>query len=196
MFELGHVLGFHGCEREVGEAIIAGEEIRLSENAYDWLGRGAYFWENSPGRARRWATEPRHKLKDPFVLGAVIQMGNCLDLTDTACLEGVRDAYDALEEMSGIVGIPLPANEPGFVGDGDRVKRELDCLVINFTHTYRRDAGLPPYDTVRAPWPEGEPLYPGACIRKLTHIQICVCDPVKSIRGYFRPKFVEGLSLR
>jgi hypothetical protein len=188
MIEAGHVLGFHGCEREVGEAIIAGEDIRLSENAYDWLGHGAYFWENSPSRALQWASDPRHNIKEPFVLGAVILMGNCLDLTDTGCLESIRIAFDALQEMAEVAGMPLPTNEQGYPGDGDKIKRALDCLVINFTHTYRRDEGLPPFDTVRAPWPEGDPLYPGACIRKLTHIQICVCDPKKSILGYFRPR--------
>ena len=48
----GFVLAYHGCDREVGERILAGEEqVRPSANDYDWLGPGAYFWENSARRA-------------------------------------------------------------------------------------------------------------------------------------------------
>ncbi|WP_259698534.1 hypothetical protein [Pseudomonas brassicacearum] len=51
------VLGFHGCERDVGERVLAGEQTLLdSTNDYDWLGRGAYFWENNPQRALSFAT--------------------------------------------------------------------------------------------------------------------------------------------
>ena len=35
------VLGYHGCDREVGEAVLAGETtLRPSENDWDWLGTG------------------------------------------------------------------------------------------------------------------------------------------------------------
>jgi hypothetical protein len=52
------------------------EEWKQCDNEYDWLGNGIYFWEHSPERARRWAGA------DGIVIGAVIQLGNCLDLTD------------------------------------------------------------------------------------------------------------------
>ena len=33
------VLGYHGCDREVGEAVLAGKTVlRTSENDWDWLG--------------------------------------------------------------------------------------------------------------------------------------------------------------
>lgn len=45
----GIVFGFHGCEREVAQkAILNREPITPSNNAYDWLGNGIYFWENDP----------------------------------------------------------------------------------------------------------------------------------------------------
>ncbi len=35
------ILGFHGCDRKIGEAILSGSErMRLSTNEYDWLGHG------------------------------------------------------------------------------------------------------------------------------------------------------------
>ena len=52
MFATSFLLGYHGFDREVGEAVLSGREhVVLSENVYDWLGHGAYFWENSAKRA-------------------------------------------------------------------------------------------------------------------------------------------------
>ena len=41
------VLGFHGCDREIGEAVLNGDITHLdpSRNDYDWLGEGVYFWD-------------------------------------------------------------------------------------------------------------------------------------------------------
>ena len=40
------VIGFHGCDQSVVEAVIAGKtELLASTNDYDWLGNGIYFWE-------------------------------------------------------------------------------------------------------------------------------------------------------
>jgi hypothetical protein len=88
----GFVLAYHGCDREIGERVVAGdEELIRSTNDYDWLGSGVYFWENSPGRALHWAEFLReHPLAgegvvgDPFVIGAIIAPGNCLDLSEAA----------------------------------------------------------------------------------------------------------------
>lgn len=46
------VLGYHGCDRSVGEALLAGRKTFVgSKNEDDWLGHGVYFWENNPKRA-------------------------------------------------------------------------------------------------------------------------------------------------
>jgi len=47
------------------------------------------------------------------------------------------------------------------------------------------DTRSQPYTTVRAMFPEGSELYPGAGFRDKTHIQICVRDP-EQILGVFR----------
>ena len=50
------VLAYHGCDRSVAKSVVGREkELKASQNAYDWLGEGVYFWENSPRRALRWA---------------------------------------------------------------------------------------------------------------------------------------------
>jgi len=85
----GFVLAYHGCDARVGGGILAGRgHVRPSTNKHDWLGSGAYFWENSPTRALQWAQflkdHPKiaaSKVNEPFVIGAIIKPGRCLDLT-------------------------------------------------------------------------------------------------------------------
>lgn len=199
----GVVLGFHGCDREVAEAVLCGkDEVRVSNNAHDWLGSGAYFWENNPSRALAWATflaanpkAGRGKISQPSVIGAIIVPGSCLDLTEQSSLDLVRAAHEDFVELSKASHNELPVNEPGFKGDEDFVKRFLDCAVLNFVHQLRQDLNLPPFDTVRAPFLEGDSLFPGSRLSAKTHVQWCVRDPKESIIGYFRPKDIHATSV-
>jgi len=101
------VLGFHGCDEAVGETILDGHlSIESSNNDHDWLGAGAYFWENDAARAMRWAQHVQqhpqgfqHKITTPFVVGAIIELGECLDLFNSECLDDVREAHAVLERM-------------------------------------------------------------------------------------------------
>ena len=47
------VLGFHGCDKSVADRILCSpsEHLLASNNSYDWLGNGIYFWLNDPERA-------------------------------------------------------------------------------------------------------------------------------------------------
>ena len=50
------VIGFHGCDKTVVDAVVAGKtDLLSSTNDYDWLGNGIYFWENNEERAWQWA---------------------------------------------------------------------------------------------------------------------------------------------
>ncbi len=80
----GLILGYHGCDAEVAETLLAGEPFEISRNAYDWLGFGAYFWEGDPERGLQWAHLMQQRgapITAPAVVGAVIDPGWCLDLT-------------------------------------------------------------------------------------------------------------------
>jgi len=57
-----------------------GKHITDSVNDYDWLGHGQYFWEYNYDRALSWAKEKEYM--DPSVIGATIDLGRCLNLTD------------------------------------------------------------------------------------------------------------------
>ena len=69
---------------------------------------------------------------------------------------------------------------------GDLVIRRLDCAVIDYIQVAREQEGEPAFDSVRAPFIEGSPLYENAGFHERTHIQICVRKPERII-GYFRP---------
>jgi hypothetical protein len=75
------------------------------------------------------------------------------------------------------------------------VDRKLDCAVVNLLHQSREDAGKPPFDTVRAAFFEGGPLYPNAGFAARNHIQVCVRSH-RSVLGYFRPLDEEGNPIR
>ncbi len=81
----GLILGFHGTDESIVNSVLKGKtELEPSYNNYDWLGHGIYFWDNSPSRALEWANELSRrkdsKIKKPAVIGAVIDLGYCLDL--------------------------------------------------------------------------------------------------------------------
>jgi hypothetical protein len=187
-------LAYHGCDEKVGKAILAGaEEIKASANPYDWLGAGAYFWENSYSRALQWAGDRKGQggstlVKNPFVIGAIIDPGNCLDLADEGSLSILRATFPALEQLMELAQMPMPVNEAAFPGDSDLLKRHRDCATINLLHRLRHVEGKPPFDSVRCPFFEGGPLYDGSGIQSKTHLQWCVRDPAKSVIGYFRPR--------
>lgn len=175
------VLGYHGCSAEIADAIIAGRKSvarwRMSETPWDWLGRGIYFWEHSPHRAVQWArARARRTGGKPGVVGAVIQLGQCLDLTDVRFTRELPSTYRFIKRAFHAAGFALPTN------GSDNLRRELDCLVLN-THL---DFAEQEFQTVRAPFSEGAAAYPGAGFQRFTHIQIAVRDR-SCILGVFRP---------
>lgn len=186
-FPPSFVLGFHGCDRSVGESILQGKtsHLKASENDYDWLGHGIYFWESNPQRALEFAQSnaeggksSKGVIKEPFVIGAIINLGYCLDMRDSMALAELQASYDVLRTIS-------PPDQ--FPSNGKTLKvRNLDCAVFNYLHVIRTSAQLRPYDTIRAGYREGEPLYPDTDLCREDHIQICVRN-TDSILGYFRP---------
>ena len=129
--------------------------------------------------------EPQRRgssIKTPAVLSAVIQLGNCLNLTETEPLALVKDAHEAYLQFCAASGSPVLENR----GTALQV-RFLDCAVIETVHQFRQEEGNQPFDTVCGFFVEGRALYPGAGFRELDHIQVCVRSS-KQIIGYFLPR--------
>jgi hypothetical protein len=177
------ILGYHGCDRRVGERLLAGKAFKPSNNDYDWLGPGIYFWEANPVRGLEFAEEASKRktsnISKPFVIGAVIELALCLDLTTSSALDWVRIAYESLVDVTRAAGLDLPSNSK------DELRRNLDCAVVRRLHTILETQKLPAIDTIKGVFTEGEPVYPGAGFREKTHIQIAVRNP-RCIKGVFR----------
>ena len=185
------VLGFHGCDEKTKRNLLLKKTLlKLSKNEYDWLGSGIYFWENDPERALSYAKElsqnpkrsKKANIENPAVVGAIIDLGHCLNLFEKENLELVKTAYITLEKLSQKNNTSLPVNKLG----KDLLLRNLDCAVINVLHQLIEKNHFEPFDSVRAPFWEGERLYPNAGFREKNHVQICIRNP-KCIKGYFDP---------
>ena len=150
-------LAHHGCDRAVGEDLISGRTaFKASENDWDWLGKGVYFWEANPRRAiefagilQRWRKGKAGlpPINEPFVVGAAIDLGFCLDLTTSTGIEAVAGIHADFVAVSETANRPIPENE----GGADLLFRKLDCAVINHLHTIceRSAPPLDPFDTVK-----------------------------------------------
>lgn len=187
------VLGFHGCDESVGLGVLSSrrKHLKFSANDYDWLGSGIYFWENDPARALQFAKEgakgrvTKGKIKKPFVVGAIIDLGLCCNLFDQPPLQEMRRAHRAMKKLFTEFQLPMPTNGT------QQLVRRLDREVIEYMHQLRLNIDgthrLPPYQTVRSAFVEGKPLYPGTMIHDKNHIQIAVRD-LSCIKGYFLPR--------
>lgn len=168
------VLGYHGCKPSFAEALLRGEKSvddwQPSKNPYDWLGHGIYSWEFAPFRAKKWSS-------GGAVIGAVIHLGLCLDLTDVNYTELLCEEYKEVRRARMLQHLGMPKNE------GKR--RDLDCLVINEL-VMSMDNEKIRFQTVRCSFLEGKRAYPGSGIFRESHIQIAVRDK-GCILGIFRP---------
>jgi hypothetical protein len=178
------IIGYHGCTQAFARTLLTAEtaieDWRPSENEWDWLGHGIYFWEHSPARALRWAQEKYGRGGEPAVIGSVVQLANCFDLLDESITSVLADSYHELARMFADERRALPINK----GHESKL-RNLDCLVINDCLRRLASRGRD-YDTVRGAFWEGEPVYPGAGFAREAHIQIVVRKPA-CILGVFRP---------
>ena len=142
------VLGFHGCHQSTFRSVVHNsEQLRQSSNSYDWLGNGIYFWEQNYQRAFEWAIN-RYGENDAAVIGAVIDLGKCLNLTDSAATGILRNGYQILKVRCKITGEPLPKNRPSYKST-DILLRDLDCAVIEQVHDFNKETNQESFDSVR-----------------------------------------------
>jgi hypothetical protein len=114
----GLILGFHGCDQKNLHKVILGiESLKPSQNKYDWLGNGIYFWDNSISRAFEYASflknnpnRSKNPVSIPDAMGAIINLGLCLDLLDYENLKYLLESYEILETTYTLSGVPMPRN--------------------------------------------------------------------------------------
>lgn len=191
------IFGFHGCDETVRDYLLLNpNKIKISEEIYDWLGHGMYFWENNYDRALVWAKDKKKRgtLNKPSVIGAILQLGNCCDLTDRNSIDVVKSYYALLKDDHAKVGKDLPVNKDLKHDEHkDMLLRELDCTVFEYMHknileTYSADMRKKGYsdfklfDSTRGVFTEGGPAFREVvCLTKATfkyvlEIQIALRD--------------------
>ena len=171
-------------------------ELHPSVNDYDWLGSGIYFWEQNYARAYQWAQESckRRGSGESAVIGAVIDLGYCLNLTDARYIDLLRREYGFLKSDLEMMGLEMPHNAGK---TEDKLLRRLDCAVVEHLHARMKleqakhiessSISVAPFDSARGLFSEGDVIYPGAGFKAKTHVQICVRNP-NCIKGYFVPR--------
>ncbi|NHZ34502.1 hypothetical protein [Massilia rubra] len=197
---------YHGCDVTTRDDLVSGRVKHLthSNNQYDWLGPGAYFFERDIERAflfaqashrnpaKRYTAKP---IATPAVVGAVLQVQNWLDMTTQAGIKEFSLAYHAFADGLSAAGKPVPVNRPADHTDTDVIYRALDNAVFTWMHK-ARESHTPPlalFQAVRAAFYQGERVAPTSEFHVNTHIQIDLRDN-DCIVGWFLPAGAELLS--
>jgi hypothetical protein len=105
--------------------------------------------------------------KKPAVIGAIIDLGHCLNLFDQPALDELQAAYEDLCADFQILRTPLPQNQGS---TEELLCRYLDRAVFEHLHELRTEAQATraPYQTVRSPFMEGKYLYETRCSARRT----------------------------
>jgi hypothetical protein len=193
------LIAYHGCDITVRDDLVRGrlETLEHSQNEYDWLGPGAYFFEGDVTRAVMFAEAShanptkrytRRPIATPAAVGAVLCVTSWLDMTTQ---EGITEFGRALDGLRG-TGIDLPVNRAADNDDADIIYRALDSAVFSYMHQVRSSEKLSPYDAVRGAFPQGPEVATRSGFRTRTHVQIAVRNNA-CVVGWFLPKGAELL---
>jgi hypothetical protein len=163
-------IGYHGTSIQAAQRILS-SGFQVSRNEYDWLGDGAYFFQDAPARALEWALQRFGS--QAAVIGAEIDLDDCIDLLDVTWQSVVREAYADLRRRLNAAARPLPQQTAG--------AHRLDRAVINRTVAVLQSRGIS-VRAVRAAFTEGDPLFPGSALWSRAHVQIAVRDPAAIVR--------------
>jgi hypothetical protein len=153
-------IGFHGTSAEAARRILS-TGFEISRNEYDWLGDGAYFFQDAPARALEWAWQRFGS--DAAVIGAEIDLDDCIDLLDVPWHNPLAKAYPRYKAELEQQGIPLPRQSAG--------AHRLDRRVMNYLIGLLETEGSV-VNCVRAAFAEGASAFPGSALLNRSHVQI------------------------
>lgn len=201
-FRSNLMIGFHGCSEAVRDKLVnSPNDVKISQEKYDWLGNGFYVWENNYERAKQWSQDKfkAHMEDKPSVVGVLFTLDNCLDFSDLSYTFLIEKYYRLMVADFSDSGLSIPKNRNTKTDQfEDKLFRELDCTVIEYAHQQTaikiasdiQDKGFSnrkPFDTVRGIFTEGGPAFEGAGIQQKSHIQICIRN-LNCIKGFFIPR--------
>jgi hypothetical protein len=159
------VRGYHGTSATQA-AVIVRDGFLASDNDYDCLGNGVYFFEDGLAPARAWAK--RAHPSEPAVVQADIRLEDCMDLKDRlGWLPLLAQAHGEVLRVSRQQGLALPRQ----TDDAHR----LDRAVMEFTVAALQREGMQ-IRAVRGVFAEGPPAFPGSFLSEGSHVQVAVRD--------------------
>lgn len=131
----------------------------------------------------------------PAVVGSVLRVQHCLDMTTQVGINEFSMAYPGLLAGLAEVGSPIPENLPAGDEDTDIILRKLDNAVFTFMHDVRANSvpRLPPFQAVRGAFHQGGEVAPKSGFHKATHVQIALRDN-SCVEAWFLPKGQKLLS--
>jgi hypothetical protein len=200
------LIAYHGCDVTTRDDLVSGriKHLNHSNNQYDWLGPGAYFFEGDVERAllfaqashdnpvRRYTAKP---IATPAVVGSLLQIQNWLDMTTQAGIKEFGMAYHAMVAGLNVTGSAIPTNRPASDSDTDVIYRALDNAVFTWLHKARASQlpALPAFQAVRAAFHQGDKIAPTSGFHASTHVQISVREN-NCVVGWFLPTGAELLT--
>ena len=190
------IRAYHGTTLSFARTIIAQQHIKISRNDYDWLGRGAYFFQDGPLQAWKWAAHwvgPKFS-EPPAVVSADLDLTDCFDLLDLANWRFVLDAHQVYSARFAASGRPLPTQRAPVVrapngqhfhvasplppSAGRPGRNLVDCAVIRLAVRRLRRLPVPlPINSVRGSFVQGQQLYDNSYFFDHSHVQIAVLNP-------------------
>ena len=159
------IRGYHGTSA-THAAVIVRDGFLPSDNDYDCLGNGVYFFEDGLAQARAWAK--RAHPSEPAVVQADVRLEDCMDLKDSlGWIPLLAQAHDEVLRVSREQGLPLPRQTSGL--------HRLDRVVIELTVAILEREGIR-IRAVRGVFAEGAPAFPGSFLSEGSHVQVAVRD--------------------
>jgi hypothetical protein len=159
------IRGYHGTSATQAAGILR-EGFLPSDNDYDCLGNGVYFFEDGLVQARAWAK--RAHPSEPAVVSADVRLEDCIDLKDSqGWMPLLARAHAAVLRASRDRGLPLPQQTSA--------EHRLDREVLEFTVAVLEREGLR-IRSVRGVFAEGAPAFPGSFLSEGSHVQVAVRD--------------------
>lgn len=152
---------YHGTSIEIAQQIEDTQVFLGNPNPGRWLGRGTYFFDDHE-RALEWAIQlhPGHAA----VLRTKIRPQNCLDLTRVSGARALRRGFEKMELKYARENRTIPDNV------GTSHQRDWEVIEWVCSDVLRK------FDSVKAFFPEGEPVFPGSALTMRSNVQIVVRD--------------------